>query len=687
MAEDLPRLAPPRDEADRRLRALLGILAGGEAGATFAGNLGLSNVEAAIRSGIAEANPDYVTVGQIGSPIGQTSMLGNAAAEIGIGIKNWWTGYDEKKPKLMTPDEFYSTRGLTTPKTLEDAIAAAEAAVRASPAFIQLTKPIKGRNGEYVPRSATTKMEQMLQNARDAAEKTYIAGKTERGGLKATLDTEYDNNVAKKYDRDMEAYNARGFEERLPGLAGLLPIAGTAAAAALTRGAFKKFNAKQADNAAEVRRLQGGNDAAALAAARAEAEAYKRSMMWKKPGIAAGAATLPADFQLMGDMYDYKVLPPEYQTSDGTWKASKAFERAERRLSPIDNPKEFANRLIVSGVSGLAGTALGAKMGGNATPVPHRVSTQELMSAKDELADAMRVKKELEDLRAQLARPAPSNTLSAPSNTATPPPIPPTTGTPAQSPSRPATSGAAQSQKKPPTYGPPQNQKSQAIIEDILDKGEPFPSVQELTKRVRQDIGKTGISDKSLMGRAQGTRDEADALKALGVDIYDPAIRQALIDRLAPGKPGMLAVPLAVPAGLGALDDREEFANGGSVGEPVTVGPLHSRVPGRTDALAITVPEGAFVIPADVVAYLGEGNSTAGLDRVSDMFPSPRALRANGGTVPIAAAGGEYVLSPETVMEIGGGDLKRGHNALDSWVVKTRRDHINHLKRLPRPEK
>lgn len=129
------------------------------------------------------------------------------------------------------------------------------------------------------------------------------------------------------------------------------------------------------------------------------------------------------------------------------------------------------------------------------------------------------------------------------------------------------------------------------------------------------------------------------------------------------------------------------FANGGSVGEPVTVGPLHSRVPGRTDHLAITVPEGAYVVPADVVAALGEGNSTAGLDRVGEMFPSPRQLRANGGKVPIAAAGGEYVIDPDTVAQIGGGDMKRGHERLDQFVVQTRKQHINHLKRLPRPEK
>jgi len=201
---------------------------------------------------------------------------------------------------------------------------------------------------------------------------------------------------------------------------------------------------------------------------------------------------------------------------------------------------------------------------------------------------------------------------------------------------------------------------------------------------IRSDLAADGITVPVTAPRVKETNRAVDAF-------YNATGRYPRPDEYAKVfNDQTLAIPFALGLGglgYGALDDREEFANGGSVGEPVTVGPLHSRVPGRTDALAITVPEGAFVIPADVVAYLGESNSTAGLDRVSDMFPSPRALRANGGTVPIAAAGGEYVLSPETVMQIGGGDLKRGHNALDAWVVKTRRDHINHLKRLPRPEK
>jgi hypothetical protein len=147
--------------------------------------------------------------------------------------------------------------------------------------------------------------------------------------------------------------------------------------------------------------------------------------------------------------------------------------------------------------------------------------------------------------------------------------------------------------------------------------------------------------------------------------------------------------------GAGAMDQPpEQFANGGAVlpriganGEPVTVGALMSDVPGRTDHLNISVPEGSYVIPADLISAMGEGNTLAGMKRVQEMFPAPQMNRANGGKVPIAAAGGEYVIPPETVAAIGGGNLDKGHSILDDWVVNTRKQTIQHLARIPRPER
>lgn len=67
---------------------------------------------------------------------------------------------------------------------------------------------------------------------------------------------------------------------------------------------------------------------------------------------------------------------------------------------------------------------------------------------------------------------------------------------------------------------------------------------------------------------------------------------------------------------------------------------LHSTVPGRTDKLPISVKGGAYVLPADHVAALGQGNSLAGADIVNKMFKMgpygtpPAALHGTGAKVP-----------------------------------------------------
>jgi hypothetical protein len=58
-----------------------------------------------------------------------------------------------------------------------------------------------------------------------------------------------------------------------------------------------------------------------------------------------------------------------------------------------------------------------------------------------------------------------------------------------------------------------------------------------------------------------------------------------------------------------------------------------------------------------------------------------------GEPTPINAAGGEFVVPPHIVEQIGGGDIKRGHQILDEWVMSRRKDHIKTLKGLPGPAK
>jgi hypothetical protein len=63
---------------------------------------------------------------------------------------------------------------------------------------------------------------------------------------------------------------------------------------------------------------------------------------------------------------------------------------------------------------------------------------------------------------------------------------------------------------------------------------------------------------------------------------------------------------------------------------------------------------------------------------------------ADGGAtdgVPIVAAGGEYVIPPEDVVHIGGGDLDHGHKVLDAFVKKMRQKTIKTLQGLPGPKK
>lgn len=166
-------------------------------------------------------------------------------------------------------------------------------------------------------------------------------------------------------------------------------------------------------------------------------------------------------------------------------------------------------------------------------------------------------------------------------------------------------------------------------------------------------------------------------------------------------------------AGGGAPPFGERMAARALVHE----GFLHSPVPGRTDKLPISVSGGAYVLPADHVAAVGQGNSLAGASIVNKMFklgpygsqPTPlhsikagaprinlgqgkQFKHASGGAAghgkptPIIAAGGEIVIPPHAIIDRFG-SLEKGHKALDQWVINTRKQHIKTLKGLKPPRK
>jgi hypothetical protein len=140
----------------------------------------------------------------------------------------------------------------------------------------------------------------------------------------------------------------------------------------------------------------------------------------------------------------------------------------------------------------------------------------------------------------------------------------------------------------------------------------------------------------------------------------------------------------AVAAALNTA--RQPRAEGGDAdAEKIHVGPIHSSVAGRTDHLPMNVPSGAYVIPADIVSALGEGNTMAGFEILNDMF----GIQRLGDEPPaeIVAAGGEYVIAPASIARIWKGDMEGGHRSLDGFVTKFRDETVKTLKKLPGPNK
>jgi hypothetical protein len=149
-------------------------------------------------------------------------------------------------------------------------------------------------------------------------------------------------------------------------------------------------------------------------------------------------------------------------------------------------------------------------------------------------------------------------------------------------------------------------------------------------------------------------------------------------------------------------------------------GAVMSSVPGRVDAHKIRVPSGSYVLPAETVSGMGQGNTVAGLKRAHEIFgmgPYGTALQhvphgrgqfpnvhqqkvfAYGGyseggpregdhfhPVDVDVSGGEYIIHPAAIIKEFG-SLKHGHQILDHFVMRHRKQHIKILQNLPGPAK
>jgi hypothetical protein len=233
-----------------------------------------------------------------------------------------------------------------------------------------------------------------------------------------------------------------------------------------------------------------------------------------------------------------------------------------------------------------------------------------------------------------------------------------------------------------------------------------------------------------------------------GVAGVNPLAARALLARAQHGMAGMAPMMAATPqsmkpnmmppqAGVKMLNDGGvagmaggggfNMAQGPNLTAPwferqearqLHTGPVLSSVPGRTDNHKITVPAGSYVLPAQHVASMGHGNTLAGMSLASKMFsgpygtspmkmghgslpkaPRPMTSFAYGGhsdggargtdqfePVPVDVSGGEYIIPPQAIIARYG-SLDRGHQVLDDWIMKTRKDEIALQKKLPPPAK
>lgn len=158
-------------------------------------------------------------------------------------------------------------------------------------------------------------------------------------------------------------------------------------------------------------------------------------------------------------------------------------------------------------------------------------------------------------------------------------------------------------------------------------------------------------------------------------------------------------------------------------------GLVASATPGRHDVIPLSVASGSYVVPADVVSGISEGNTLAGARHleaamhtgpgglplshatIHSTIPHPPsvghlahggmadgamprmvhphewATREVPGGIPVIVAGGEFIYGPDDVRHIGDGDLTRGHDKLDQFVLHARAKNVRQTAKLPGPKK
>src|ERR1700733_3318070 len=209
----------------------------------------------------------------------------------------------------------------------------------------------------------------------------------------------------------------------------------------------------------------------------------------------------------------------------------------------------------------------------------------------------------------------------------------------------------------------------------------------------------------------------------------DPAIFEAPFNNGSGGnkRGGRLAMGGPAPVSSAEMASWTTRREASDMDHPS--GLVASATPGRRDVIPLSVASGSYVVPADVVSGISEGNTLAGARHLEaamstgpgglplshmvthSTMPHPPSVAhlAHGGMadgqmprmvhprewanrdvpngIPVIVAGGEYILSPDQVRHIGDGDLTRGHDKLDQLVLHARARNVRATAKLPGPKK
>lgn len=146
----------------------------------------------------------------------------------------------------------------------------------------------------------------------------------------------------------------------------------------------------------------------------------------------------------------------------------------------------------------------------------------------------------------------------------------------------------------------------------------------------------------------------------------------------------------------GGYTSLGDMFNGGGMGasasgvSPASNAPVDPKAYDQTSLVNRYVPNILSILYPGTIGGIAKGFQRNNAGQTGFRRFGDKMGFADGGAtdgVPIIAAGGEYVIPPEDVVHIGGGDMDHGHKVLDSFVKKMRQKTIKTLQGLPGPNK